>query len=846
MIEALNAWSEHDGRVYYAARDADGRVRVHDAGRVVYSYLRGDSDPELIREIERSRVLRAVERAGDWWRLHWSAPWARDAACGPDGWFASKRVPTFEADLPAVRQWAIERDVQVQRPRLCYFDIETDARAGIANKERMRILCWTVQSADGERVQSGMLEADTDAAERDLLRALWREFDRYDQVAAWYGDGFDFPVVFARSKRAGISVDARRWLWLDHLEVFRRMNISSSESGEEKQSLALQAIAMAVLGEGKLPGFGYAEIYRAWAAGGDDRDRLLAYNVRDVDLMRRVEDRTGYIELLFTLCATTGVFPDTRGIRPMPQVETYVQRLANARGDRLPTQYRGGDESKYRGAYVMEPRRTGLIRDRVHVCDFGSMYPSIVQTWNISPEMIVEKPPEPVFPAYLSHLAAEWKPPPRPAEYAEAPKTRVWFRQAERGLLPRALDALGALRAQWQARKAELPPNTPEWRDADARATAYKINANSFPGVIGASVSRLYSREAAESVSTTGAWLLEQVDRAAREHAGLDPFYGDTDSSMVAGCSDETFAAFVAWCNGDLLPRLAREQGCAGACTLKLAYEKAFERMLLLSAKRYIARLAHYKGQAPTAATKPEIKGIEYKRGDSLRLTRQMQAIVIDLMMGGGLVRPRQERCEDAEETYVALVEAWRDLVLTGPLELADVVRSQRLTQPLKAYAGKVKLDGTESGGMPHVRVARVLAERGEAIGVGARVEYVVVDGSVSPAEVIPASDWTGECDRFALWESAVWPPTRRLLESAFPAGPWARYDRVRPSKRRPAAHADKLPLFEAPTRRAKAPARPAAPMPQAAPESAPTGLPGGQIGLFGAATAARRGRRRG
>jgi DNA polymerase elongation subunit (family B) len=830
-VKALTAWSDDAGAVTWIERDAKGRVLTRSSAGHAVTFLRmADASRELMRSLRSSRAISSVSQEEQWLRIVWRSVHLRRTACERDGWFARNNIETFEGDVPAVRRWAIDTNVEIQRPRLVYLDIETCARHPMSEKERHRVLCWTLVAADDGRTISGVLEEDTDAAEAELLVALWDALGEFDQVAAWNGDGFDFPVIFARSAARNLRVDARRWLWLDHLELFRRMN-TSAESGDEKQSMALQSVAMAVLGEGKLPGFDHTRMFPAWAAGGEDRAALLAYNVHDVRLMRRIEQATGYIELLYTLCDATGTFPDTHGMKPMPQVETFVMRLGCTEGVHFPTKWRREDgyesEGAFRGAFVMDPTRKGIVSETVHVADFSAMYPSIVQSWNMSPETLLPAVEAPSFPAYLSHLAREWKPPPRP-EYAAESATGCQFDQRKRGLLPRTLDVAIALRKKWNDLKATLPPNTPEWVEADRRSTAYKVFANSVFGVVSAEMSRLHTRDVGESITQTGVMLIRLTMKAAQDR-GLSVIYGDTDSLFVTGCTDEEFKSFVQWCNATLYPAALVECGCVEN-RVKLAYEKAFERVVFVSAKRYIARWAHYKGSLPDERTKPEVKGIEYKRGDSCRLTRWMQAEIIDLLMGGGINRPRAEHCEDDPAVYRALVERWRERVLVAPVELDDVVLSKRLTKPLKEYVVKKKKDGDDAASPPHVRVARVLAERGSEMGEGARVAYFVADGTAKPVQVVPAADWTGECDRFAVWEDQVWEPSARLLAAALPAELWKGYAKARPAAPRrggPGASM-RLPGVAG----------------GVAPGNAPAAPPVAQLGLFSLPTASPRARR--
>lgn len=832
----LNAWADPaTGNITTFERVRSGAVvkRLVRGEHVSY-LLTADVPADVLRSLRKSSNVAGVTSEGVWTRVVWRTRQAREAACDPEhGWFAKQKIATYEADVPTVRRWMIDNAIAIQRPRRVYLDIETCGRFPIAEKEKTRVLCWTLAKAgpDGEPVlvAQGVLERDDDADEKRLLQQLWGALEAFDQVLAWNGDSFDFPVIVARSATLGIRFDMRRWLWLDHLELFRRMNLNSSESGDEKQSMALDAVAKSVLKTGKTEGISHKEIFPWWAAGGEKRKRVLAYNENDVFLMIRIEEKTGYVELLHTLCEVTGVVADTRGIQPMPQVESFMFRLAKERGVHFKTRKRSFDESgaeQFKGAFVMEPTARGIARD-VHVADFSAMYPSIILSFNLSPETLVPADPDAWLNTFAALPGAKKGEDPVPAGCARAPITGAVFRQDPRGILPIALDHLLQMRKFWSDKQASLPPGTPEWVDAGRRSTAYKITANSFFGVSGARVSRLYDHDVAESTTQIGVWLIKQTIAAAQSAPwNLTVIYGDTDSIFVVGCTVERFRKFVAWCNGELYPRLLREQGCTEN-RVKIAYEKAFDRLVFTSAKHYAGRYAHYKGKLPTKDSKPEIKGLEYKRGDAMKLARYLQAQVIDLMMGGGVEVPaafgeeasrldRRDECEDSAAVFIELVTKVRDRVLTGEMFLADVVLSKRLSKPLKEYAIKAKKDGTDGAQPPHVRVAREIEKRGGDVRAGTRIEYLVIDGATKPATIIPAADWTGECDRFDLWESYIWPPTERLLQAAFPAESWKHFGRVRLRTRHSRALAPRGGAL------AVVPAQGAPPAP-AAPFSAPT-----------------------
>ena len=775
-------------------------VSVVDGARTVSTvkashcfYLRkSEATPALVSELSSSRFCTGLTDEGTWHRLHFKHDRVNYDVPPTHVRIAQfvetqRKVRTYEADVSPVRRFITERDVAIQRPRRCYVDIETDSRVPFSQKSKARVLVWTViGEGDGTDVIAGVLAADDDAAERELLRLLWATLRRFDQVLAWNGDRFDFPMILKRSELHGLHGESRAWLWLDHLVLYKRMNASAAESGEEKQSMALEAVANAVLGEGKLDASLGSKSWDEWAAGGSRRGRLVDYCARDADLMRRIEARTGYVELLQTLCDATHTFADTFGINPTVQVEGFLMKLGRANDMRFPSHFGVTASERYEGAFVIPPSCKGYARD-VHVGDFSGMYPSIITSWNMSLETYrpdVELREDVLLrPAYLAHMPVkEFE---LPAGHCVAAITDAVFATEPEGVLVKAVDEIGRLRSAWQKKKAALPPGTEEWKAADRRASAYKIARNSFYGVVGSPFSRFFKREIAESISQCGVWLIHETVAAARA-CGFDVIYGDTDSIFVRGVSRADFEAFVARCNAELYPKLLAEKGCKRR-DVEIAYEKEFERVVLVTAKRYAGRYRHFKGTAATADSKPEVKGLEYKRGDVTRCTREMQAEAIAIMMSGDEPPPAED--------FVPLIERWRERVLTGVLDLADVLLSKRLSKPLGEYARRVKNDGAFAAEQPHIAVARELKKRGADVGEGTKIEYVVTDGDSSPMRCVPACDYAGELDRFYLWESLVYPPTMRLLAAGYPKENWDRFADVRPPKpRRPRSAAAKPP----------------------------------------------------
>lgn len=773
------------------------RGREEHKFRPEYSFfVKTDELPEdLARMLRSSRAVRAMTKEGSYTRIAWADEWTRRAMVygrkegnervpSP---FQERAITIFEGDVDPVRRWFTDTGASVARPHRGYFDIETDSRKTIkqAREGKARVLSIAMCDESEQLQWLGMLEADADWAERKLIQEWWEKIEEFgfEQLLAWNGDGFDFEVLAKRIDRLCLPIDMRLRLWLDHMKMFRRMNLNSSDSGDEKQSMALNAIAQAQIGEGKeevppeiakrWPGRSLASLaWELWEAGGEFRELLGRYNLKDTLLMPRIEKKTGFAALFDTLCDVCRVLPDSRGLLPTQQMDGFMLRLGHERGFRFPTkEYRDGeDPDQFAGAFVMEPKLTGILRD-VHVADFASLYPSVIITWNMSPETLRDIPVNG----------------PIPEGHCRSPLTGAGFTTQFEGMLPAALKTMISLRKVWSDKQASLPPGTPEAKEAGRRSMAYKVAANSFYGVVGSPYSRYFNRRVAESVTQNAVWLIKRTISEAEDRK-MTVFYGDTDSFFANDVSQTEYETFVKWCNDELYPTILKSVGCVEN-RIKLAYEKAFAILVMVGKKRYAGRFLHYKGtQAKPVPkegekfdkalhSKPEIKGLEYKRGDATVLARRLQERVIMALM----------REDTRPETYRGMLKEALDHVANDVLPIEEVQLSKSLSKPIKDYQRKTPT-GKDAAVPPHVKVAEKLIAGGREIGEGARVAYVVVDGS-DGIEAIPAEDYEGKLDRYYLWENLVYPPTMRVLQAAFPhkeGHDWSTgLERIRPRKPR-------------------------------------------------------------
>ncbi len=804
MAKIVNAWD--------TGREVKLVVRTPEGGSVIRTmrapwdfFLRGADDHDR-RALLGSRDVVGVRIEGDYTRVQCLSRWARRnliQSLNDQGVVDSIR----EGDVsPVKRILADHGSLEIDpAPRLGWFDLETDSRQSFADQRagKARILAWAARVPIGAgpetTIQSMILGANDDGAEQDLIAGLFRNLRDCDVALAWNGGSFDFDVLKNRAKTLGVEVEWNRWCWLDHMQVYKKYNMHSHESGDEKSSFKLDDVAKVQCGTGKLD-FDASKTWDEWSKGGEARAQLRRYNIHDTELLPAIEAKTGYVALHLAVSHICRVPPDTWSLHATAQGDGFLLRLGTLEGYRWPTRDQFGPNhlDPYAGAYVMHPTRVGVV-DEVHVVDFASLYPSIMRTFNMSPETLIELGTEDDRNRGI-----------------KLPSMPTWFRRDRRGLLPIALDRLTAARSEYSKQQDQHEPGSPAWESLKRLSQGHKIVNNSFYGIVGSPYSRFFSRAVAEGVTKTGEWLIRHV-MAEETARGATPFYGDTDSCFCVG--DRVAVQGMTDHVNREWPSLLAPFGVERSY-IKLEFEKTFRRLLMVSAKRYAATFSVYKGREVAQGTKPEVRGLEYKRGDAIKLARTMQLEIVKLILGAwpGMPEPA------AVETWI---EGWRERILTGALALDDVVISQSIDRPLDQYGTAFTTDkctgagcgygfgdrlGTGQDRCPrcsqerrratapaHVRVARDLAARGLDVQPGTRVRYLFVGEDHQPID----ADQPGALDRVSrphYWTNRVWPPTERVLEACWPNREWRQAKVVN-------RRVDDLPLFQG-TRSEPKPAR--------------------------------------
>ena len=290
---------------------------------------------------------------------------------------------------------------------------------------------------------------------------------------------------------------------LDYLDLFKKFGYSYGP----QESYKLDHIAHVVLGEKKLSYEEYSNLHTLYK---HNHQKFIDYNIKDVELVDRIEDKLGLITLCMTMAYKGGVnYNDTFGTTMIWDTIIYRRLMANNIvvpfvEDKVKTNYPGG--------FVKEPQ-VG-IHDNVVSFDLNSLYPSIIMQYNMSPETIVDG--EITQFDIEGVLTRSSKPDNRGKALAA---NGQYFRTDKPGIVPFIIDEMykervGIKKEMICAQKEleEVDKNDKQEmyrieRDiaiAENRQMAIKILLNSLYGALGNRYFRFFDQRIAEAITLTG------------------------------------------------------------------------------------------------------------------------------------------------------------------------------------------------------------------------------------------------------------------------------------------------------------------------------------------------------
>ena len=227
-----------------------------------------------------------------------------------------------------------------------------------------------------------------------------------DIITGWNTKFFDIPYLINRFRKILGEDDTKKlspWNYIGErkttingkqLIAYDMMGVASLDyielykwyapGGKSQESYRLDNIAQNELGEGKISYDEYDNLHSLYRL---NHQLFIEYNIKDVELIVKLEDKLKLIELAVTLAYDTksnfeDVFAQTR----MWDAMTYSYLLD--KDIIVPPRIIKEKDGMFEGAYVKEVQ-VGA-HDFVASFDLNSLYPHLMMQYNISPETLIE------------------------------------------------------------------------------------------------------------------------------------------------------------------------------------------------------------------------------------------------------------------------------------------------------------------------------------------------------------------------------------------------------------------------------------------------------------------------
>lgn len=745
----IAGYDEHD-EVVLIFRKGQNRIYLRIPDFPYYFCVRKkdvEENKELFRKLRTRRLILDHKIDHNYVRIYTnvSSRWkADDARKELVSQLTSHKIETFEADLSPSQRLFIDHKLEVATEyRTLYFDIETDDRGkGIVIGARRIVSIAAVDDKGKQFYWSG--------DEEIMLGEFFKKIVHYDLLTGWNSEKFDVPYIKERVKKLKLPwYNWRQTLHVDMMQKMMEIHKRNVELIKEVRSFSLNSIAKHFLNEEKIE-----HTETIWQLFTKNPDKLRKYNLQDCKLLLKLDKKLKILGQKIAELSIAGCFLNEYAVSRI--LDVFILRNAVGTGIRFKTKPPWDDanfdpnrKAGYVGGLVLEPVK-GVHYDVFHF-DFTSLYPSIIQTFNISPETWVKARDD------------------SEGDFIYSPNGQAFEREI--GIVPRILTHL--LDARNDIRYNELKKykeGSLEYEAAYFKQYAFKTIANSFYGILGASFTRYYRKENAESITLSGHYLLNLVQEWCKGNE-IEVIYGDTDSVFVkadyALNEDEIHSKVNQFIAYHLFKNFNVENS-----KIDLKVEAVYDSFLMVGKKKYV------KNEGGTL----KLVGLEAKRRETLKFTAKNQIKMIEMLL-----------LEKASaETIIKWLEELKEYVLSGKMTKEEVMLQIKLSKHVDDYR-KVKKDKKtkepilDEEGKPvmlpsslaHIKVANWLRENGiKENGLntwekGSYVKYIVIDGS-KKLEATSIYNYEDNYDPTYYWDVKVYAPLQRVLEEVFPEVEWA------------------------------------------------------------------------
>jgi DNA polymerase alpha subunit A len=390
----------------------------------------------------------------------------------------------------------------------------------------------------------------------------------------------------------------------------------------------------------------------------------------------------------------------------------------------------GKKKPQYSGGLVLEPK-IGLYDSIVLLLDFNSLYPTIIQEFNICFTTVMRKPSQ-CFNYYeekknkkiakkkeidltdktdQTDQTEQTEVEPNEEESLDVKKLVTYEKgKGNKAILPIMLESLVEKR---KLIKDIIKNEKDKFKLSmlDIKQKAIKLSANSLYGYLGYKNSRFYAKTIAALVTATGRSILQETVNLVTLKHQLDIIYGDTDSIMINTKQQDLDAALI-------LGNAVKKDVKSKYNLLEMEVDGVFKTLLLLRKKKY----AYLKYEAPYSVDSKliaEYKGLDLVRRDWCEISKQTGLHILDIILSN----------RSKEDIINLIFESLKEIghkMDTDKFILSDYEIRKQLTKHIDDYA--------DAKALPHVKVAKRLREKGDhSFKQNAFVPYVICINTSDP-----------------------------------------------------------------------------------------------------------------
>ena len=425
------------------------------------------------------------------------------------------------------------------------FDLEIRNPHGMPNSKEDEIIMIGISSNFGvEKVLSTKGEhldfVETLLSEKEMIETFVKvvKENNVDVIVGYNSDNFDFPYIKDRAELYNIDLDfgmdgsslkfikrgftsAAYFKGMIHVDLYLVMRRYIS-----LDRYTLERVYLELFGEEKIEVQG-DKIFEFWDNGGEELDNLFDYSLDDVVSTLRIAEETLPLSLELARLVGQPLF-DLARMATGQQAEWYLVRKAYEYNELVPNKPAGMKKSRKSesatGGYVKEPEK-GLHNNLVQF-DFRSLYPSIIISKNVSPDVLLKKHLGKDY--NIANLLNEEKNLEEDdTNYNIPPEYNNKFAKDTQGFIPSVIWNVVSerLKIKEQMNKTNDPT---EKRVLKVQQDALKRLANTMYGIYGFSRFRWYCDECAKSITAWGREYIKETMEEAEKY-GFKAIYADTD-----------------------------------------------------------------------------------------------------------------------------------------------------------------------------------------------------------------------------------------------------------------------------------------------------------------------------